>query len=404
MRWRRADLEAEVAVAIENDGTSGAEEMNLAVLEVDDSGHDSEPASPEEAHRRRHFRRWWIAGAAVAAALAGGGVVVAQPFASAETPEKPVTDVATEPIEEGTLAGTRTVPGVLDYSDMRSLTAGAPGVVTDLPAPGTVVGRGEKLYAVNNERVFLLIGGLPAWRSFEQDMSDGPDVKQLEDNLRTLGYLDVEPDDRFSWWTTEAIMDWQEANGEKETGQLDLGRFVVATAQVRVSDSVVSLGDTVGPGAEVLKVSSLAQAVTGDLKLADQRLGVVGASVAVGLPGGESVSGTITEVGPPTERESQGNTSVVIPLKVALDDPSAVNGIQRANVTVDVPSETRENVLHVPVEALVALGDGRFGVQTLGKGGRPKTLPVETGLFAGGRVEISGKGIKAGLDVVVPER
>jgi len=54
-------------------------------------------------------------------------------------------------------------------------------------------------------------------------------------------------------------------------------------------------------------------------------------------------------------------------------------------------------VLSVPVEALVARPGGGYAVVT---GGR--YLPVKTGLFAGGYVEISGAGVVAGLTVGVP--
>jgi hypothetical protein len=59
-------------------------------------------------------------------------------------------------------------------------------------------------------------------------------------------------------------------------------------------------------------------------------------------------------------------------------------------------------VLSVPVEALLALSGDRFGVEVLQADGTTKRMPVTTGLFAAGRVEVSGDGISAGQKVVVP--
>jgi multidrug efflux system membrane fusion protein len=54
----------------------------------------------------------------------------------------------------------------------------------------------------------------------------------------------------------------------------------------------------------------------------------------------------------------------------------------------------------VPVNALVARRGGGYGVE-LAAGRR--IVPVRTGLFAGGYVEVSGSGIRAGTRVVVPD-
>lgn len=374
-----------------------------AVLEASEQG---QPPSDhgEGAQRHRGGRTaWWVAGLiAVTVALGGGGLAVmgaADPGDNEAVKEK----VATVPVERGTLAGTKTVPGVLDYAASRPLATQFGGTVTAAAAAGAVVSRGEPLFHIDNIGVRLFLGNLPAWRAFESGMTKGPDVAQLEANLRALGFFDGEPDEKFTWDTTAAIYDWQEATGQEETGRIDFGRVFFAPSEIRIAEHLAKVGDQVGPGTPVVQATGVVQEVTADLKLADQRLGVVGAAVEVQLPGGETTTGKIASVGQPTEREANGKTSVVVPLVITLDDPKAVAGIQRANVTLDVPSEVREDVLSVPIEALIALKDGQFGVEVVQKNGKVKPLPVTTGLFAGGRVEISGDGVSEGLDVVVPE-
>lgn len=377
---------------------------------VYDTPDASEPADSEAERpsppsgRRRHRARWWIAGAAACAlALAGGGAVAVNAAESAPDSTTEELPHSTAAVEEGTLSGTQTVPGTLDYANVRGIASQFEGILTEVPAAGTQLKAGDALFAVDNESVYLFTGQRPAWRAFESYMSDGPDVKQLESNLKKLGYFGYEPDEEFTWDTRVAIQQWQEQTGQEETGRVDLGRIVFAAGSVRIAEIVAAIGDRVGPGGPVVNISDLIQEVSADLKLADQKLGVIDAKVDVQLPGGTSTTGTITHVGQPTERENNGETSVVIPMTISLDNPEDANGIQRANVTVDVPSETRENVLSVPVDALIALPGGGFGVETVGKGGALTKIPVETGLFAGGRVEVTGKGIDVGLEVVVPE-
>jgi multidrug efflux pump subunit AcrA (membrane-fusion protein) len=364
---------------------------------------DAEHAAPARPRRRR--ARWWIAGAAACAvALTGGGMAAANAFGSPPPAAEQEKQYSTVPIEEGTLSGTKTVSGTLDYAASKDLGSGIGGTLTGVPPAGTQVGLGQPLFTVDNVDVYLFHGALPAWRAFERGMADGPDVRQLEENLKALGYFTKEPNEDFDGSTEEAIRAWQKATGQEKTGRIDLGRVVFAPTDLRIAEVLAALGDQVGPGAPIVRVSGLVKEVSANLKLADQKLGVVGAKVDITLPGGISTTGTITAVGQPTEKESNGQKSVVVPLTIALDDPAAADGIQRATVTIEVPSETRENVLSVPLEALIALPGGEFGVEVVQSDGSTKRMPVTTGLFAGGRVEISGDGIEAGLDVVVPER
>ncbi|ANJ27795.1 efflux RND transporter periplasmic adaptor subunit [Agromyces aureus] len=362
-------------------------------------------ASSESVKPRRRRAVWWTAGAAVCViALTGGGLAAANAFGPPPAASEQQREYSTVPIEEGTLSGTRTMPGTLDYAASKDLPSGVGGVLTEVPDAGSQIGVGGALFAVDNVDVYLFHGALPAWRAFERGMGDGPDVKQLEENLKALGFFDEEPDEEFDWDTEAAIEAWQEATGQAETGRIDLGRVVFAPTDLRIAEVKAAVGDAIGPGVAAVKVSGLVKEVKAKLKLADQKLGVVGNQVQLQLPGGVQTTGTITAVGQPVEEENNGMSSVVVPVTIALDDPAAADGIQRANVTVDFPSETRENVLSVPVEALMAVPGGGFGVEIAKSDGTTELVAVEAGLFAGGRVEISGAGIEAGLDVVVPKQ
>ncbi|MDQ3690877.1 MAG: efflux RND transporter periplasmic adaptor subunit, partial [Chloroflexota bacterium] len=56
----------------------------------------------------------------------------------------------------------------------------------------------------------------------------------------------------------------------------------------------------------------------------------------------------------------------------------------------------------VPVAALLARPGGGYGGEVVA-GGRRRVVPVRTGLFAGGLVEISGRGIREGVKVALPD-
>ncbi|MFF7192694.1 efflux RND transporter periplasmic adaptor subunit [Streptomyces sp. NPDC008079] len=351
-------------------------------------------------------KRFAVTGAALAVVLllGGGGAAGIYAYGSDRSPAtaKETPHVETAPVERGTLTGTTKNSGTLAFAVARDIAGGLDGVVTQLPATGTRIRLGQRLFAVDNVPVFLFRGPLPAWRAFRAGMDDGPDVRQLERGLAKLGYFGLAPDEKFTARTAEAVRAWQKATGQRRTGTVELGRVVFVPGDVRVAAVKVSVGDRLGAGAPVLGITGLDKKVDVDLKLADQQLAVVGGKVTIDLPSGTSTKGTITGVGVPTEKEGGTGKAVVIPVVVSLVDPAAVGALQQATVTVNFPSAKREHVLSVPVGALQALDGDRFGVEVVGPDGRTTRVPVRTGLFAGGRVEISGDGVAEGQRVVVP--
>jgi peptidoglycan hydrolase-like protein with peptidoglycan-binding domain len=351
-------------------------------------------------HRRRR-QTLWISGIAVAAVVAGGGAIAASIGAAEPRDPEPAADVATAPIEKGTLSGTVKAKGSLAFAGERRLGAGIPGILTSAPRPGSVVGAGQALYSVDNIPVFLFHGELPVWRSLRSGVGDGPDVKQVEQNLASLGHFSGAPDEKFTWSTAEAIIAWQKATGQTQTGSIEAGRIVFEHGDVRVQSVDTAIGSSTG-GGPVLSITDTEKQVSAEVPLANQQLAATGGTVIITLPDGNRTDGTVVAVGTPQEKSDSG--SVVIPVTVSLNDPAATGPLQQAAVTIDFPSETRENVLSVPVGALMAFSDSTFGVEIVEASGRTRRVPVTTGLFAGGRVEISGAGLAAGQKVVVPKR
>ena len=98
---------------------------------------------------------------------------------------------------------------------------------------------------------------------------------------------------------------------------------------------------------------------------------------------------------PPAGGGNGAPTSTTIDVTVTVADQQALGTLDAAPVTVSLEADRAENVLTVPVAALVALAEGGYGVQVV-EGSGVRYVAVTTGMFAGGRVEISGDGHRRG--------
>ena len=328
--------------------------------------------------------------------------------ADAEAPQS--FDGATATITKGDLVGETTVQGTLHYADSYTLKSAFEGIVTALPTPGTTLTQGSHVYTVAGNNTYLLHGATPAWRAFEEGMSDGEDVTQLETALSELGYFEATPNAHFDWNTIAAIKKWQKALSLPQSGSLPLGTVLFAPEDLRIGALKARVGDNATMETELFTASSSRQVISANLKLSDQALGVVGNSVTVRLPGSATTTtGTITSVEPPREKDSEEGSKEttkerIIPITVTPDDTSALEGLQEASVSLGLTSQTRTGVLSVPLSALVALSADQFGVEIVDESGKIRRVPVTVGLFAGDRVEVSGDEIAEGQRVVVPNR
>ncbi len=321
---------------------------------------------------------------------------------------KPAT--ATAKVTRGDLVTTETISGTLGFAGSFSVTNRLSGTITALAAEGRTVRRGQTLYAVDGQPVVLMYGRTPAYRTLSVGV-EGPDVRQLEKNLVALGYggsFDV--DDEFTYATARAVRQWQEDLGLTETGSVELGRVVFADGVQRVSEVKVKVGGAAVPGGEVYTTTNTRRVVRVDVPVADQALVRRGATVVVELPGGRTTKGKVGRVGTVARDKSDdaqdGNEgsstgTATIEVEVTLNDPRAPGRLDQAPVDVRFQSERRKAVLSVPVNALLALREGGYGVEVM-DAGTSRIVPVRTGLFANGRVEVSGGGLREGMTVKVP--
>ncbi|XUK61795.1 hypothetical protein ABMA10_07415 [Plantibacter sp. RU18] len=150
-----------------------------------------EMRAEEDTGRVAHPRRRLVIGIAAVALLAvlGGVAAVVVPSLTQPRDEESTQRVhtATDVVSRGDIAERVRTAGKLGYGNSRPLRSTLTGTVTSVPAVGTVIGRGEELFRIDDQPVALLFGVLPAWRGFSTGMSNGRDVRQFEENLRDLG-------------------------------------------------------------------------------------------------------------------------------------------------------------------------------------------------------------------------
>ncbi|WP_436837711.1 peptidoglycan-binding protein [Micromonospora chersina] len=347
-----------------------------------------------------------VASAVVVAAAAGVTAAVAAGDADGGTAAGAGLPPATAQVTRQTLVDAESFDGELGYGTSHHAAPRAGGTLTWLAATGAQVTRGKPLFAVDDAEVVLLYGKLPAYRNLGPGMS-GADVRQFERNLAALGYSGFTVDDDYTSATADAVRDWQEDLGLPETGRVELGRVVYADGAVRVESHEAEPGDPAQPGQAVLSWTGTTRVVTVSLDVDDERLAKKGTTVTVSLPDGKEVAGTVAatetviESGADGGAGGQGDPETKIEVTVTVADPKALTGFDQASAKVAFTAAERRDVLTVPVAALLALAEGGYGVQLV-EGASTRIVAVQTGLFAAGRVEVSGAGLAEGATVGMP--
>lgn len=370
---------------------------------TDDRPGEHEPAST--AARRR--RRWpWLLGTLVVIA----GVATAALWFDWVEIGDGVTEATAAPVEFNTaevvvrdLVETEEVAGTLGYAAGDPVLNRLIGTVSTTAEAGATLGEGAVLFQVDNQPVVLLYGESPAYRRMA-DGDEGMDVLQLEEALVRLGYdpdENVTVDEEFTWRTENMVEDWQEDLGLEETGEIELGRVVFLPGPIRVGEPLQNAGDPVADGTPLLATTAESTVVTVELDTADQGLLETGDAVVVELPDGTETSAVVTSVGTIAKQSPDGTTSY-FEVEIVLDDDSAADGLDEAPVTVTVVTDRAENVIAVPVAALVALAEGGYAVELDNGNGTSRLTAVEPGMYADGYVEVASDELSSGVLVVVP--
>lgn len=339
---------------------------------------------------------------AVVTAVGGGGVAATALTAPDKKSAAQDTAVpsATAEVTRGDLSTGVQQSGTVGYGDERKLNAGASGLLTWRAKDGSVVERDGKLYEIDGRPVRLMYGDRPMYRTLK-DGDKGADVTQLEKNLQALGYSGFTPDDEYTDLTAQAVKRWQKDHGLKETGTIGPDQIAFAPGAVRVTPSEAAVGDPLAPGTAALKTTSADRVTQFDIDTAKADLAKAGSKVSVTLPDGSTVKGTVSATSTVAPKEGDQDKTAKTRVTVAFEHPDEVKALDRAPVTVTLTGETRKDVLSVPVNALLVLPGGGFGVQVV-ENGTARDVAVKLGLFGQGRVEVTGTGLDAGTKVGVP--
>jgi peptidoglycan hydrolase-like protein with peptidoglycan-binding domain len=272
----------------------------------------------------------------------------------------------------------------------------------------------------------LMFGDSPAWREFQNGMTPGEDIRQLEENLVALGHGSFESlivDQNFDNETADAIRQMQVDLGLTATGEIAFRDviFLPGTSVVESSSSYPSLGATITPSSTLVSLFSIErvetqivqdgniwttaeslQRVITTIEVADQRLIDVGSEVRIELPDESIVTGAVIEIGSIAVVPQGGQNDPYLEVTVAIDGDVNLYEWTGAPVTASITKNLAEGVLSVPVTSLLALLGGGYALEVI-EPTSTRLVPVDAGVYADGWVEVTGLGLEAGIEVVTPQ-
>jgi peptidoglycan hydrolase-like protein with peptidoglycan-binding domain len=339
-----------------------------------------------------------VAGAVVAGLAVIAWLVLAPGDGHGTKAANDTVPLGTAPIERRDLIAREDVDGTLGFSDTSKATAPTAGTITRLRDEGDFVTRGRSLMSIDAKATaWVLYGTIPMYRDLGPGVSDGSDVRQLERNLKALGYDPGTVDDDWTSATTDAVEDFQDDRDLTESGTIARSQVVVSDGPARVGKHSAEVGDPARAGAPVTELTSTTPAVTAKLDAGLAAEVHRGDRVRVTLTDGSEVGGKVTRVGTVANAGENGE-SPTVELRVALD--SGRHGrLDGAPVSVSLETGRTKDALAVPVTALVATAPGRYAVELAGS---RRLVSVTLGAFADDWVQVSGSGLAPGTRVVVP--
>lgn len=383
--------------------------MSGTLENTDENTGASAPADRAHGRPRRRRRRIVIPLALIAVIGGSGALAVTRPWEGpGTTSAQPSLGHGTVVVEKGSLSSGIQVGGALAYDAPTPVVPAGQGTLTGLPAVGSVVKAGGKLYEVDGRPVILMTGKRPLWRDLGPGIPDGPDVEQLERNLVRLGHADglgLSVDGKFTKATETAVKRWQKAHGERQTGTVARGGVVMLPhATVRVERVGAQLGSAVG-STSVMTVTDTALVAL--VQPAENQLSRFkpNGRVTVKLSDGGTVQGRIRSLirgGADGGGDGdQGGGAEKTKVTITLDGQREARQAGPSSVTVTIVGDTAQDALIVPVTALLALDGGGYGVR-IEEGAGSRLVKVQLGLVADARAQISGE-VRAGDRVVVPK-
>jgi Putative peptidoglycan binding domain/HlyD family secretion protein len=347
---------------------------------------------------RRRGGRAVLAALAVAAIAIVAWLLLSSGDGNSPKASNDAVPLGSAAVERRDLIAREDVDGTLGFSDTTTAAAPAAGTLTRLRDEGDAVTRGRSLLSIDAKATgWVLYGTVPMYRDLGPGVTDGRDVRQLESNLRALGYDPGTVDNDWTSATTDAVKDFQDDRGLTETGTISRSEVVISDGPARVGEHKAEVGDQVQAGRPVAGLTSITPVVTAKLDAGLAADVHRGDRVRVTLPDGREVGGRVTRVGTVATAGQEGEAPTV-ELRVALNTRRH-GRLDGAPVSISLQTGRTKDALAVPVTALVATAPGRYAVELAGS---HRLVPVELGAFADDWVQVTGSALAPGTRVVVP--
>jgi peptidoglycan hydrolase-like protein with peptidoglycan-binding domain len=347
---------------------------------------------------RRRGGRAFLAAVVVAGIAVAVSLILASDDGGKAPASNDTVPLGSAAVERRDLISREDVDGTLGFSDTTTIAASTAGTITRLRGEGDTVTRGRSLMSIDAEATaWVLYGTIPMYRDLGPGVSDGRDVRQLESNLKALGYDPGTVDNDWTSATTDAVEEFQDDRDLTEDGTITRSEVVISDGPARVGEHKAEVGDPVQAGKPVTGLTSTTPVVTAQLDAGLAADVHRGDRVRVTLPDGSEVGGRVTRVGT-VATAAQEDAAPTVELRVALNTRRH-GRLDGAPVSISLETGKTKDALSVPVTALVATAPGRYAVELAGS---RRLVPVTLGSFADDWVEVSGSGIAPGTRVVVP--
>ena len=302
---------------------------------------------------------------------------------AATTPDdsETATPHETAAVRRGSLSTEREFNAAVSFGDEWTVGSAASGIVTQSQPTGSIVGFGDEIARVDDKPITLAEGSMPMYRElFKVDtrgrdengnrlkLMAGRDVEQLQRFLVSEGFdadESLEVDGTFGSTTEKAVKAWQEGAGLTATGRVDSAQLIFEPEPIRLAST-----SRVGDQFSGLSATAAESQILVDTSTRDRSALPVGASVEVDV-NGQVFDATVTE----QKQVTSGDGSVIWRTSVATG--TAVDGETTA-AKVTVVQIVADDVLLVPVGALLALGEGGFALE-VPDGDSTRLVPVEVG-------------------------
>jgi hypothetical protein len=293
-------------------------------------------------------------------AIAIGMIIHSGGSGSSNGTSGPSASTSAVTVKRRDLVATDTESGTLGYTESHTVYDRFSGTITSLPAVGQVIGPGQTMYRIADEPVVLFNGSTPAYRDLSSSDSAGPDILELNRDLKALGFdsgNQITVDDVWQAGTTDAVGIWQGSLGLTETGVIALGQIVFLPGSQRITavDTVLgSTGQSAG-GASSGGASSASTTVIPRTKFVDLTTATTSPTGAGSAPtiGGKPLSGSsgvapLSGSSKPSAAATSGNSAAILSAMKSSDqarsrDSAAVLQALKALLKAETAQLKRSN-------------------------------------------------------------